>query len=102
MDSYQRRVTIDGDHPALPGHFPDHPVVPGVVILDEVVASLAEAGFEGEPAGLNGVKFLRPLFPGEAMTVELVAGEPGQVVFTCTARGGETIAQGRLQLRGGA
>ena len=33
---------IRADHPSLPGHFPGTPLVPGVVILDEIVAALAE------------------------------------------------------------
>ena len=32
------RLLIAADHPSLPGHFPGQPVVPGVVILDEVSA----------------------------------------------------------------
>ena len=31
---------IHADHPSLPGHFPGAPLVPGVVILDEVIAAL--------------------------------------------------------------
>ena len=34
-----RRV-ISADHPSLPGHFPGMALVPGVVILDEVLAAL--------------------------------------------------------------
>ena len=33
---------IRANHPSLPGHFPGAPLVPGVVILDEVIAALAE------------------------------------------------------------
>ena len=29
---------IAADHPCLPGHFPGQPVVPGVVVLDRVLA----------------------------------------------------------------
>ncbi|MBF0263677.1 MAG: hypothetical protein HQL46_00265 [Gammaproteobacteria bacterium] len=32
----QTEFTIAANHPSLEGHFPDNPVVPGVVILDQV------------------------------------------------------------------
>lgn len=99
MEPYRRCVTIGDDHPALPGHFPGHPVVPGVVILDEVAAALDGAGRGGGPAGFLGVKFLRPLSPGESMVIELTPADAGLVAFTCTTDEGEAIAQGRLQLR---
>jgi 3-hydroxymyristoyl/3-hydroxydecanoyl-(acyl carrier protein) dehydratase len=35
--SFERTLTIANDHPALAGHFPGHPVVPGVLVLDEVI-----------------------------------------------------------------
>ena len=31
---------IDPAHPSLPGHFPGAPVVPGVLVLERVVAAL--------------------------------------------------------------
>ena len=34
---------IESDHPALPGHFPGRPVVPGVVVLDRVLAAIESA-----------------------------------------------------------
>ena len=34
--------TISANHPSLPGHFPGAPLVPGVLILDEVLAALRD------------------------------------------------------------
>ena len=31
-----KQIKITSDHPSLSGHFPENPVLPGVVILDEV------------------------------------------------------------------
>ena len=68
---------IAADHPSLPGHFPGHPLVPGVVLLDRVLdaidAAHADLGL-APPAGplrLPQAKFLQPLLPGEAARVEL-------------------------------
>lgn len=64
---------IDSDHPSLPGHFPGHPVVPGVVLLDRVLAQLEaqQPGLADSGLRLPQVKFLQPLLPGEAATIEL-------------------------------
>ena len=39
--TFEVRRMIGADHPSLPGHFPGAAIVPGVVILDEIVAALA-------------------------------------------------------------
>lgn len=65
------RFRIPHDHPALAGHFPGNPVVPGVVVLDHVVAAI-EARRGPLPAlRMPQVKFLAPLLPGEDADIEL-------------------------------
>jgi len=57
-------ICIPGDHPALPGHFPGAPVVPGVVVLDALVsAAERQLGRMLPIAGLAQAKFLAPLLP---------------------------------------
>lgn len=60
--------TIDRDHPALPGHFPGAPVVPGVVLLEHVLEAIGDVG---GPLRLPRVKFMQPLLPGETAQVRL-------------------------------
>jgi hypothetical protein len=62
----EARVSIAADHPSLPGHFPGEPVVPGVVLLDRLIAA-AEASIGSTLCviGMPQVKFLAPLLPDE-------------------------------------
>ena len=73
--------SIAASHPSLPGHFPGHPIVPGVVLLDEAMACSLPPG--ARLAGFDVVKFTRPVLPGEAVEVlaGLVAG--GRMPFAC-------------------
>ena len=72
---------IDHDHPSLPGHFPGRPVVPGVVVLDRVVAALEQAHVPLPPLRLPQVKFLQPLLPGQAAQLEIDALAEGRFRF---------------------
>lgn len=65
--------TIPEHHPCLPGHFPGRPVVPGVVVLERVLARIGEAH---GPLRLPRVKFARPLLPGEQARIELDGTAP--------------------------
>lgn len=64
------RFRIDAAHPALPGHFPGRPVVPGVVLLDRVAAAV-EREFGAHIAALPQVKFLSPLLPDQEVELRL-------------------------------
>ena len=78
---------VPPDHPSLPGHFPGRPIVPGVVLLDEVVAAINE--WQGKifvPAAFPSVKFVQPLLPGELFAIRLKR-EGERVEFECTAAG---------------
>ena len=35
--SFRQTMLVKHDHPSLNGHFPNNPIVPGVVILDQVM-----------------------------------------------------------------
>jgi 3-hydroxyacyl-[acyl-carrier-protein] dehydratase len=60
--------TIAEAHPALPGHFPGRPIVPGVLLLDETLAGI-EHRLGRRVATLQQVKFVAALLPGETACV---------------------------------
>ncbi len=96
MSNMQHRESlhIGAQHPALPGHFPGAPVVPGVVLLDRVAAALQR--WRGQRvAGLPQVKFLRPLLPDE--TAELVLSDDGKSIRFSIALGSTLIASGSIE-----
>ncbi len=56
--------SVPADHPSLPGHFPGNPVVPGVLLLEAIVANL-ERATGCRTVKLQQVKFLSVLRPDE-------------------------------------
>ena len=95
----ERIVTIGADHPSLAGHFPGHPVVPGVVMLGEVMTAIRETAKEYiEFVGVPSAKFISTLNPGEPLTIRLDQQGDGAMEFTCTA-GSRLIASGCLRYR---
>jgi 3-hydroxymyristoyl/3-hydroxydecanoyl-(acyl carrier protein) dehydratase len=91
--SHHARFLVTADHPALPGHFPGTPVVPGVVVLDHVLkASEAWLGRTLSARGLKQVKFTSALLPDEPADVSLEIN--GDSLTFRVARAGQPIAQG--------
>lgn len=89
--------TIAPEHPALPGHFPGNPIVPGVVVLQRVLSLLA-AHTEAEGAvTIVDAKFLRPLYPGEVCTVAIRRPQQRRSAFECRVRS-ELVVRGSLSL----
>src|SRR4051812_47076705 len=67
----QIALSIPMDHPAFAGHFPGTPIVPGVVLLDEVMHTIvSETGIAETAWQISSVKFLSPLKPGESVIIE--------------------------------
>lgn len=75
---------VPADHPSLPGHFPGEPIVPGVVILDEVATALAQWR-QGRVTGIPFVKFLRPLKPDHSFAICFSSSREPQIAFQCHA-----------------
>ena len=68
-----KNVTIN--EPFFPGHFPHHPVMPGVLIVEALAQAAAVLSFRTmneQPddgsvvylAGIDGARFKRPVTPG--------------------------------------
>ena len=92
---FHARLCIAADHPALAGHFPERPVVPGVVLLDRVAAAL-ERWRGVRVAGFPQVKFALPLLPEQE--AELVLEDAGANAFRFrVSRSTATIASGTIE-----
>ena len=97
--SFERTLTITHDHPALAGHFPGHPVVPGVLVLEEVIETLRlRYGPSLTVTELPAVKLLSPLKPEETLTITIEPGDAQAAAFTCRA-GGRVIASGSVRFQ---
>ncbi len=75
-----KNVTLN--EPFFQGHFPERPVMPGVLICEAlaqvgaIFAHNARGGVDGERVfvltGLDRVKFKRPVAPGDQLRLELI------------------------------
>jgi len=101
--NFEVRRTIDAGHPSLLGHFPGMPIVPAVLLLDEILTALTEWREDSRLIAIRAVKFLAPLKPEQPFTICLSGGydADGEVDFSCRV-GDHVIVEGRLQVRCGA
>jgi 3-hydroxymyristoyl/3-hydroxydecanoyl-(acyl carrier protein) dehydratase len=94
---HEAAFEIPVDHPALPGHFPGRPVVPGVLLLDVVISAAEQwLGSRLHVRGLRQAKFVAPLRPGEQARVTLVLA--GQSLEFGVHRGDATLAKGCMTI----
>ena len=62
------------DHAAAQGHFPGDPIIPGAVLLNEVLLAIgSELGRKLQPCQIRASKFVRPVRPGDRVTIEYAA-----------------------------
>jgi len=87
------------DHPAAAGHFPGHPIIPGALLLDEVVAAVAGAEAIAGGIVISAAKFLAPIRPGDVVRLRWRSRADGQISFECRLGDGERVAaSGTLRL----
>lgn len=88
------RFCVSPDHPCLAGHFPGQPVVPAVLMLDEVAAALRQA-YDLRLARIVSAKFLMPLLPDQGADLQLSA--QGSNYRFQIMRGTSLVAQGTVE-----
>ena len=86
---------ITKEHPAIAGHFPGNPIVPGVLILDEVLQAARQWRGSICLKCVESVKFISPLKPGHAFSIELHEDGDSHIDFECRLNG-TRLATGRL------
>lgn len=92
-------VTIPANHPCLPGHFPSRPIVPAVVILDEVRASIAKAWPDRLIVTFDHCKFQEFVLPDQLFKIELAMTKEPVVQFSCRAVDNDKLlAKGQIAL----
>lgn len=75
-----KNVTIN--EPFFPGHFPGHPIMPGVLIIEsmaQTASALVVYGYDGDVEGLSvylmkvdKAKFRKPVLPGDQLRMEII------------------------------
>jgi 3-hydroxyacyl-[acyl-carrier-protein] dehydratase len=84
--------TVPVDDPAFAGHFPGRPILPGVVLLDRLLACVATS------CDIASAKFLSPAGPGETLEFSWRATASGAIRFDI-ASAGRAVASGQLSAR---
>jgi 3-hydroxymyristoyl/3-hydroxydecanoyl-(acyl carrier protein) dehydratase len=95
--TYVETAEISASHPALAGHFPDHPVVPGAVVLTFVEDALGRA-FAQAVSAVVLARFHAALTPARPFTIELTRRTADAIDFRVSAEGA-LMASGKLRVR---
>jgi 3-hydroxyacyl-[acyl-carrier-protein] dehydratase len=88
--------TVPLNHPAFAGHFPNMPILPGVVLLDMAIHAMADAHLlDVAHYQISTVKFLSPAKPGEDLTIEHSQSSQSALSF-CISAAERQIAIGKI------
>ena len=75
-------LSFPSDHPALAGHFPRRPIIPGVMLLDAALHAIERAAPAAQPGGcwhIASAKFHRPVRPDEKLRLEYAEQSDGRL-----------------------
>ena len=99
--SIEGELDVPADLDIFRGHFPDHPVLPGVIIMEALAQAAsfcalvdrADEGVLGFFAGIDKAKFRNQVLPGDVLTLSarIVKSSRRMVVADVEARVGDKV-----------
>jgi 3-hydroxymyristoyl/3-hydroxydecanoyl-(acyl carrier protein) dehydratase len=89
---------VPGDWKYFRGHFDDFPILAGVVQLREIVLREVNERWSDlrQLRRITGLKFRKPIAPGDDIALEIGRSGAGQVTFELR-RGPEVLSSGALE-----
>lgn len=100
--SITAELDVDPKLPLFAGHFPGHPVLPGVIIMEALAQTASfcalvgrdEPGVLGFFAGIDKAKFRNQVQPGDTLTLKatITRNSSRMVVADVEARVGDKVA----------
>jgi 3-hydroxyacyl-[acyl-carrier-protein] dehydratase len=103
---------VSMNEPFFTGHFPHHPVMPGVLIIEAMAQAAALFSFEDDssvnPAdqkiayylvGVDGARFRKPVVPGDQLRLEVTADRISRSICKYTAQAtvdGHVVAEAKI------
>lgn len=90
-------IRISARHPALPGHFPGRPIIPGALLLQHVIEAAPDLPEARAITGVRRMKFLRMIAPEESFFVEFDPPGASGLRFRVRSADGP-VAEGQLAL----
>ncbi|MGB4117584.1 MAG: hypothetical protein WBK51_13675 [Polaromonas sp.] len=100
MRRFEFDISTPLSHPAIAGHFPGNPIVPGVLLLDQMLATLQQlSGLE--VVRLAHVKFSSALRPDEvAQVVCEIDGDNAKFQIALQRQDAcRVVASGKISMR---
>jgi 3-hydroxyacyl-[acyl-carrier-protein] dehydratase len=77
------RLDIPHDHASFPGHFPENPILPGVLLLERVMSYVqSQLTTPLQSFTLFNVKFLFAVSPGDKLSLALSDVASNEKLFT--------------------
>ena len=76
--------TFPSDHAAAQGHFPGNPIIPGALLLSEALHAIETSlGEDLCPYQIRSAKFIRPVRPGECVSIDFSRRDEKRISFSC-------------------
>ena len=101
---------VSANEPHFPGHFPNRPIMPGVLILEAMAQAAGVLVFRSEGVkpdknsvyyyvGIDNARFKKPVVPGDQLEIEVLFERQLRTIYKFNCKGrvtGEVVAEATI------